>query len=760
MPATAAILLSALSFVAPQAAVPALSLLATTSAGVTLGTIAASSRPARLLEEHPRGLAAVWQVRGKLATDPEGTDDTAIVEMSIGQVSIDGEWRAWRARLGVTIYERPGAAVWRAGDRFEAFLRLREDRPPANPGTWARNRLRARGLDLRSSLKSFDQLRPRGRPPPYALQRWTSELRQILRSHIEQRFPRHGAVIRALLLGERAGLEGQMTAVLSRAGLIHLLAISGLHVGLALGAAYALGRASGLPRPGAALVAGVVLVGIVAIVVGRAPVLRAALMASASLAAVVVGRRSAPLNGWALAVICLTLHNPLSVQDFGFQLSAAATLGILLMVPAISAPQRRSRTSHGKLCGYLRALVLTSFAAQASVAPLRAAHTHRVPLGGLFLNLAAIPVLTMTLAAASLALILSVLDVFWLGGAALAASTEAGVGLLLGIADVAEPSSATSLVVPAGRSALLGGMTFFILVSVYRKGWARTGSLAVAAVFLALAARPVAVPEHARLIALDVGQGDALLLWPAGGDPILIDSGGSPGSNFDTGTAIVAPALRGLGIRRLHAVVISHLHADHAGGIPGLLREIPVDEIWASDLPVDVPLASDIRAAGWASLTRLVSAGDQGDLASCHWQALHPRAGGERGRSPPNLNNSSLVLGLQCGHRHLLLPGDSEESAERAWGPLAGPFARGVLKVAHHGSGTSSSTLLLERLAPRVALISVGWRNRFGFPHKPVLERLRAGGTAIYRTDRDGAITVEFGRRVTVRGERWTSGTQ
>jgi len=760
MSASAAIFFSALSFLAPPAAAPALSLLAATTAGATLGTITASSRPARILEEHHRGLAAMWQVRGKLATDPEGADDAAIVELSIAQVRIDGEWRPWQARLGVTIYERPPAATWRAGDRFEAFLRLREDRPPANPGSWARNRLRARGLDLRSSLKSFDQLRPRGRPPPYAPQRWTAELRRILRSHIERRFPRYEAVIRALLLGERAGLDGQMTAALARAGLIHLLAISGLHVGLALGAAYALGRASGLPRPGAALIAGVVLLGIVAIVVARAPVLRAALMASASLAAVVAGRRSAPLNGWALAVFCLTLHNPLSVRDFGFQLSAAATLGILLMVPAINAQLKASETSPQKLGGYLRALVLTSFAAQVSVAPFLAAHTHRIPLGGLLLNLAAIPMLAMTLAAACLVLMISVLDLFWLGGATLAASTEAGVRVLLAIADLAELSPMASLVVPAGRSALLVGMAFFILVSIYRRGWARTGALAVATAFLALAAWPAAAPEHTRFVALDVGQGDALLLWPAGDDPILIDSGGSPGGDFDTGTAIVAPALRGLGVSRLQAVVISHLHADHAGGIPGLLREIPAAEIWASSLPVDLPLASEIRDAGRASLIRMVSAGNRGDLASCRWRALHPQAAGERDHPPQNLNDSSLVLGLHCGPRHLLLPGDSEESAERTWGPSAGPFARGVLKVAHHGSRTSSSAPLLERLAPRVALISVGWRNRFGFPHKPVLERLRAGGTAVYRTDRDGAITVELGRRITVRGERWTSGVR
>jgi competence protein ComEC len=115
-------------------------------------------------------------------------------------------------------------------------------------------------------------------------------------------------------------------------------------------------------------------------------------------------------------------------------------------------------------------------------------------------------------------------------------------------------------------------------------------------------------------------------------------------------------------------------------------------------------------------------------------------------------------LGEQCGPRHLLLTGDAEQSAERRWAPLGSRFGNGVLKIAHHGSNTSSSAALLDRLEPRVAVISTGWRNRFGFPHKPVLARLRDAGTAVYRTDRDGAITVELGRRVRVRGERWTSG--
>jgi competence protein ComEC len=604
-------------------------------------------------------------------------------------------------------------------------------------------------------LKSFDQLRPRGRLPPYAPQRWAGVIRQLLRTHIERCFPRHQAVLRALLLGERAGLDNEMTAALARAGLIHLLAISGLHVGLALGAAYALARTVGLPRPAAALIAGIALVAIAGIVAPRPPVLRATLMASASLAAIIAGRRSSALSGWALAVLCLTLHNPLAVHDFGFRLSAAATLGILLVAPAITRSVDASRL---KLFGYFKALVLTSFAAQVSVAPLLAAHTHRIPLAGLVLNVVAIPLLAFTLATATIALVISISGIVWLPASALAAATEAGIEILLATASFAEGMPASGLIVPLARAPYVVGLAMMILLAVYRPGWSRALALAAAGLCLALAVWPVAPPGSATLVALDVGQGDALMFWPPAADPVLIDAGGSPGSDFDTGTAIVAPTLRGLGVRRLQAVVISHLHEDHAGGVPGLLREMPALEIWVSDLPPEIPIAREIRTAGGASRIRFLRAGDHGDLGGCRWWALHPPRPVSARLQLRDLNDTSLVLGEQCGPRHLLLTGDAEQSAERRWAPLGSRFGNGVLKIAHHGSNTSSSAALLDRLEPRVAVISTGWRNRFGFPHKPVLARLRDAGTAVYRTDRDGAITVELGRRVRVRGERWTSG--
>jgi competence protein ComEC len=610
-------------------------------------------------------------------------------------------------------------------------------------------------LDLRASLKSFDQLRPRGRPPQFAPRRWAVGFRQLLRTHIERCFPRHQAVLRALLLGERAGLDNRMTAALARSGLIHLLAISGLHVGLAVGAAYALARISGMPRPAAALIAGIALLGIVGIVAARPPVLRAACMASTSLAAIIRGRRSSALDGWAFAVFCLTLHNPLSVHDFGFQLSATATLGILLAAPAIASSVDASRW---KLPSYFKALVLTSFVAQVSVAPLLATHTHRIPLAGLVLNVVAIPLLTITLTMATVALIISVSGLIWLPASALAACTEAGIDILLATASFAEGTSVAGLVVPAGRSAYVMGLAMMVLLALYRSGWSRRFALVVACFCLCCAAWPVAPPDNATFVALDVGQGDSLLFWPPATDPVLIDGGGSPRTDFDTGTAIVAPTLRGLGAQRLHAVVISHLHADHAGGVPGLLREIPAREIWVSFLPPEIPLAGKIRAAGRTSRVRYLRTGDRGELGGCSWRALHPPRSVSEKTGPEELNDTSVVLEQRCGPRRLLLPGDTEQPAERQWGPLAATFRGGVLKIAHHGSNTSSSAALLDRLAPRVAVISAGWRNRFGFPHKPVLARLRRSSTAVYRTDRDGAITVELGRRVTVRGERWTSG--
>jgi len=260
-----------------------------------------------------------------------------------------------------------------------------------------------------------------------------------------------------------------------------------------------------------------------------------------------------------------------------------------------------------------------------------------------------------------------------------------------------------------------------------------------------------------RLVAFDVGQGDALLL-ESGQATLMIDTGGNPVSDFDPGTRLLAPALRARGIDRLDAVVITHLHADHVGGLAGLLSEIRAHAVWTAPLDADAPPVRRLRADAGAVPLLAQARGSTGRLGDCAWQGLHPPAQRHPGDAGPLSNDGSLVLAVRCPRRSLLLTGDGERAAEANYVPSLQVPPGAVLKAPHHGSRTSSGNELLDRLAPRHVVISAGWHNRFGLPDGDVLERYRARRIAVYRTDRDGAVTLTAGARVRVRGERWSAG--
>jgi competence protein ComEC len=269
-----------------------------------------------------------------------------------------------------------------------------------------------------------------------------------------------------------------------------------------------------------------------------------------------------------------------------------------------------------------------------------------------------------------------------------------------------------------------------------------------------------------RVTFLDVGQGDAAVIEAPGGAVVLVDGGGSFDDSFDTGERIVEPFLRARGISRVDLVALSHPHPDHLNGLRRILRRFPVGALWTSGddghnpeythlvalarehgVPTPVPAPSALGGA------RLEPEGPF--IASAAGEAIGP---------PPGLsvNDASLVLRLSFAGRAVLFPGDLEADGE---GELVGrravgqPVAADVLKVPHHGSRTSSSDELVDAVHPALAVISLGWRNRFHFPAPEVLQRYAARGARVLRTDRDGAVTVTLAPdgRVTAVHERPTS---
>ncbi len=251
-------------------------------------------------------------------------------------------------------------------------------------------------------------------------------------------------------------------------------------------------------------------------------------------------------------------------------------------------------------------------------------------------------------------------------------------------------------------------------------------------------------PEGLRVTFLDVGQGDATLIEFSNGKTVLVD-GGSKGA----GKFAVAPYLWERRIRRIDYLISSHPQADHIGGLPYLIRRFQVKALWSSGL--------NHKSAAWQAVLRELGANKSRhhivssetpalEIDGCSLKVLHPR--GSFGLEIENKNNQSLVLRLSCPRLggegiSFLLTGDIEAEAEAALMEAADRLPSTILKVAHHGSRSSTGKRFVAAVSPEVAAISAGRHNRYGHPHPEVLEALAAPGTRIYRTDHSGAIVLE-----------------
>ena len=552
-----------------------------------------------------------------------------------------------------------------------------------------------------------------------------------------------------LLIGDRTGLTPESEAHLRGAGLVHLLALSGLHVvwfaGVVRGVAALLG-AGILARSALGLAAAL---GYLAIAGPFPSLLRAVTGECWTALAVGSGRALDPLQSLGLSALVLLLAAPAWAYDLGFQLSCVATLGLVTLASAWQArlPIR------GLARAPLSAMTLTA-AAQLVTMPLLLARFHALPWAGLVANLAAVPlaellltggvllVLAESLAPGSGQLWASACE--WLAaalarvaawgaampGSQLAVGHEGGVAVLLGLG-----AGGLVLATLAPRAVAARARA----VSHARAWAALLGAACVATGLLAaLTARPLGPPVgHWWLVAIDVGQGDALALATPGGW-WLVDAGPRQ-PRADAGETAVLPFLRWAGVRGLRGLLLTHDDGDHVGGAAAVRRGVRVHRTWVpGPRPGVAGPGWRFPDAGW------LARGDTLPLGGVPARLLWPPRPGDRDAAVAERgdNATSLVLEVGSGAGRALLTGDADSLVEGRLMLLPG---LAVLKAGHHGSPSSSGVRFLERVRPRWVLLSVGRRNPYGHPAPAVLDRLARTGARAARTDRFGAVWFEFG---------------
>ena len=671
------------------------------------------------------------RVVGWAAADSRERGDRSTLVVDVDAIDAGPVRHLARGRVRIDVMGTAGRRDVHEGEPVRVWAQLRLPRASGTPAAFdPAAESRRQGVHALGYCKSGLLLETGGPSGGTWLERAATRVRGRARAALVAHVlagPEQG-LVRAMVLGDRQAVDDDTADAFRAAGTYHVLAISGAQVAFLAAMLTLVLRRAGCPPLPAAAALSVALVFYAELVGGDVPVARAAAMAIVVVAGRALDMKADVVNLLALAALVLMAHRPSAVSDAGFQLSFAATLGIVVLAPRLI--QRWPRWPLR-----LEAAVAASLAAQVVLLPLLILHFHRLSPAALVLNLAAVPLSAAVLIAglvvplaAALAPPLAPLagDAAWIAAHALLRSALA-VRLVPAL-DVRMPT-------PAAWSVGL----FVLGASVWM---ARRGLRGIVLTVLGAVAMMASGRVHGdgrlHVTVVDVGQGDAILLQSPRGRFMLVDAGGTFDGGFDVGEAVVAPYLWSRGVRRLDRLLVTHAHPDHAGGVPAVLGGFGPAEVWEGPAPRRdrgyLALDEALRTRAVARRTVIVGAQEQWDGVLL--RVLGPRAPGR----PPwtTRNDDSVVLAVTFGSVTTILGGDVEGAGEARLPPTPAL----ALKVPHHGSKSSSTAAFLASSKPRLALVSAGYRNRFGHPHPDVVARYREARAVVYRTDRDGCLTL------------------
>ena len=617
-----------------------------------------------------------------------------------------------------------------AGERWQFTVRLKRPHGNANPHgfdyeAWLLERnIRATGYVRDSSLNT--RLEEMVKRPAYLVERTREAVRERLKSVLAD-YPYSGVLV-ALAVGDQQAITQPQWRVFARTGVTHLMSISGLHVtmvaGLALALVYALWRWSPqlmllLPARKAAVLAGVIAAFLYALLAGFAvPAQRTVYMLTIVAAALWFGKMSSASRVLCLALFVVALLDPWAVLEPGFWLSFGA-VAVIFFVTSGRVAQ----------LNWLRAWGLTQWAVTLGLTPLLLILFQQVSLISPLANAVAIPLVSLVIVPLTLLGALPPLDFLLFAAHQLMQWLMSMLEWMSALPDaVWQQHAPPAWTLVAG----VAGIVWLLMPRGFPSRW--LGWTGLLPLFLVT---PPALEDGAlRLTVLDVGQGLAVVAKTQN-HALLYDTGPGFTADSDSGNRIILPYLRAAGIKSLDGVIVSHADYDHSGGAISVLDSLPVDWL-ASSLPEDHQIRTHARQS------MICYAGQSWEWDGVRFEMLHPELYSYQNEKLKT-NARGCVLKITSPNGTVLLPADIEKPSEvELLKRTSEQLPADVLVAPHHGSKTSSTEIFLHQVQPKTVVFTVGYRNPFGHPKAEIVERYKTLGSKIYRSDLDGALTLDF----------------
>lgn len=701
-------------------------------------------------------------LEGIIDERPEGTETGCRVIVQAERLLTEGREVPVAGRVLVLI--RQGRTPWVTGDRVRFVAKLRRPRNFGLPGEFDYVRsLALRAIHVTTHLpEAADLVLVRARVGAPAANRMDRLARQV-GERISRSVPgEEGGVLRALLIGDRGAVPKATETAYARAGVNHILSISGFHVaivGLALAQLLTLlGRCShwlmlrwNLRR--LVLVAGVPVIVFYLFLSGAAPATaRSVVMIALGVLALCMYREIDPLNILIVSALLLIGINPPVLFNLSFQLSFLALWGLIVVTPLFMTPFKR--WEQGRYGPLLLLLAASAAAVAVTLIPV-AYYFHRTTVVGILANLVIVPLMgygAVVLGFAALPLLVLAPPV---GSFLLTLA-----GFLVYVSDKIIFTLARLPLLPPWSPTRLDLLLFFLLMTALTfldRRACKIATVTLLSGIMLLAHVAAETDPQLKLSFFSIGQAEATLIRFPDGMTMLVDGGGGlRDGGADLGERLLAPALWSLGIDRVDLMVLTHPHPDHLKGLRFIVENFPVGRFMESGLPDDGGehhLLHEVLRSRGVPVETVDASTPPVPVGEALIEFLAP----ERGAAGRDVNDDSLVFRLTWRELAFLFTGDIGVLTEERLLEAPHRLRAHILKVAHHGSRYSSSPAFLAAVRPEMALISAGFGNTFHLPAQETLERLARQRVPVYRTDHDGTITVSSsgkGFRVATRPPR------